>query len=155
MPQAASYSFLTAKAKIESYCAYQERAPEETRLKLHSWGLKADDVEALISHLIAQNFLNEERFASAFVSGKFRIKKWGKIKIRAELKRKKISDYSIQKAIKEIDADEYVLTLSELKKSKERLVKAKSNTDKKIKLTRYLSSKGYEHDLIQAVLGED
>lgn len=155
MPQAASYSFLTAKAKIESYCAYQERAPEETRLKLHSWGLKADDVEALISHLIAQNFLNEERFASAFVSGKFRIKKWGKIKIRAELKRKKISDYSIQKAIKEIDADEYVLTLSELKKSKERLVKAKSHTDKKIKLTRYLSSKGYEHDLIQDVLGED
>ncbi|MBK8926357.1 MAG: RecX family transcriptional regulator [Crocinitomicaceae bacterium] len=155
MPQAASYSFLTAKTKIESYCAYQERAPEEIRIKLNSWGLKPDEIEALISHLITHNFLNEERFASAFVSGKFRIKKWGKIKIRAELKRKKISDYSIQKALKEIDADDYVLTLSELKKSKERLVKAKSQTDKKIKLMRYLASKGYEHDLIQDVLGEE
>ena len=152
MPQAASYSFLTAKAKIESYCAYQERAPEETRLKLHSWGLKADDVEALISHLIAHNFLNEERFAKAFAGGKFRIKKWGKVKIKIELKKRKISDYCIRKGLAEIDEQEYDTALRELIQKKLRENKKGQQYQRNYKAAQYALSRGFESDLIWEIL---
>src|SRR5690606_6548026 len=100
------YSFQEAKLKIEAFCAYQERCDQEIRKKLHSWNLYSEDVDILISHLIQTNFLNEERFAAAFVSRKFRIKRWGRIKIKQHLKQKNISDYSINKGFKEIVDEE-------------------------------------------------
>ena len=114
------------------------------------WGFNEKDSDALISDLISNRFLDEERFASAFVSGKFRIKKWGVIKIKSHLSQKRISNYSIQKALKEIDRDEYWETLLSLaiKKQKE-LVKEKDLWQKKVKVMRFLQSKGYESDLIQ------
>jgi len=94
--------------KAESYCAYQERAQQEVRDKLYDWGLHHDEVEEVITELITTNFLNEERFANAYVSGKFNIKRWGKIKIKQGLKLKRIPDKMIIKALNTIDYDEYL-----------------------------------------------
>jgi len=150
MKSECKYSLLEAKAKLEALCAYQERCQLELRQKLSLWGFSEEDSDALISDLISNRFLDEERFASAFVSGKFRIKKWGVIKIKSHLSQKRISNYSIQKALKEIDRDEYWDTLLSLtiKKQKE-LVKEKDPWQKKVKVMRFLQSKGYESDLIQ------
>ena len=150
MERSPKYSLLEAKQKIEAYCAYQERCDFEVRQKLHSWNLHSEDVDILISDLISNNFLNEERFAEAFVSGKFRIKKWGRIKIKRHLKQKRISDYSINKAMSQIDEEEYLDTLKELAENK--VVKGKSEWDKKARIKRYLANKGYENDLINEVL---
>ncbi|MCB9224933.1 MAG: RecX family transcriptional regulator [Crocinitomicaceae bacterium] len=150
MERSPKYSLLEAKQKIEAFCAYQERCDQEVRLKLQSWLMHSEDVDILISDLITNNFLNEERFAEAFVSGKFRIKKWGRIKIKQHLKQKKISDYSIKKAMAQIDPDVYYNTLVELAENKS--VTGKSEWDRKAKLKRYLASKGYENDLINEVV---
>ncbi len=68
--------------RIRHYCAYQERAQQEVRDKLYELGMTMDEVEEIMSDLIAENFLNEERFALQFAGGHFRIKGWGKVKIQ-------------------------------------------------------------------------
>ena len=143
-----------AKSKIEGFCAYQERSHLEVKNKLESWHIDFRDINRLISELIETNFLNEERFASSYVSGKFRIKKWGKIKIRQQLKSKQVSNYSLNKALAEIDEDDYLSTLTKLAISKNRLIKAKDQWDRRIKLQRFLQSKGYENELIGEVLSD-
>ena len=125
MSTSPQYKLLEAKNKIESYCAYQERCDQEVRMKLKSWNLYSEDVDILISDLITNNFLNEERFAEAYVSGKFRIKKWGRVKIKQHLKQKNISAYSIKKAIETIDEDDYLKTVNDLLGAKSRLIKSK------------------------------
>lgn len=114
-----------------------------------------EDVNILISDLITNNFLNEERFAEAFVSGKFRIKKWGKIKIKQHLKQKRISDYSINKGLSQIDEKDYLQTMKDLIDSKCRLTKFKNDWDKRAKLKRFLYGKGYETDLIISFLNQE
>lgn len=141
------YSLLEAKQKIEAYCAYQERCDQEVRKKLQSWSLHAEDVDILIADLISHSFLNEERFARSFVSGKFRMKKWGRIKIKQHLKRKGISDYSIRSGMEEINEAEYQETLRDLALSKAQLISG-NTWEKFTKLQRYLNGKGYEQVLI-------
>ncbi|KKX49207.1 regulatory protein RecX, partial [Sphingobacterium sp. IITKGP-BTPF85] len=101
------YTPKQALLKAASYCAYQERAQQEVRDKLYEWGLFQEDVEEIISQLISDNFLNEERFAIAYTLGKLRIKSWGKIKIKQSLKLKRVSDPLIKIAFSKIDLDEY------------------------------------------------
>lgn len=150
MKSECKYSFLEAKAKLEALCAYQERCQFEIDQKLRTWGFDGEDRMILISDLISNRFLDEERFASAFVSGKFRIKKWGRIKIKSHLAQKHISNHSIQKALKEIDGDEYWKALIHLAQRKwNDLYREKDPWNKKVKLSRFLQSKGYEGDLIQ------
>lgn len=150
MKSECKYSFLEAKAKLEALCAYQERCQFEIDQKLRMWGFDSEDRMILISDLITNRFLDEERFASAYVSGKFRIKKWGRIKIKNHLIQKHVSNHSIQKALKEIDLDEYWKSLLHLTQRKwDELFKEKDPWNKRIKLSRFLQSKGYESDLIQ------
>lgn len=137
-----------ALLKAESYCAYQERAQQEVRDKLYEWGLHSEDVENIIVHLISENFLNEERFAKAFVSGKFNIKGWGKIKIKQHLKFKRISDPLIKIAMREIDLDAYENKLDEIIRKKSTKPIDKLTMTERVKLIRFLQSKGYESDLI-------
>jgi regulatory protein len=148
------YLLLEAKQKMEAFCAYQERCDFEVRTKLHDWQMPFDQIDIIISDLISNNFLNEERYACAFVSGKFRIKKWGRIKIKQHLKQKRISDYSINKGMQEINEADYLVTLDKLIETKSRITKFKDKWDRRAKLTRYLSGKGYESYLIAEVLGE-
>lgn len=146
MERLPKYSILEAKQKIESYCAYQERCDLEVRTKLQNWFLYQEDIDILVSDLISNNFLNEERFAEAYVSGKFRIKRWGKVKIKQHLKQKRISDYSIKKGLSIIEDEEYITTLLKLAESKK--VKGSNQWEKISKLRKYLQSKGYETELI-------
>ena len=138
--------------KAQSWCAYQERCQQEVRDKLYEWGLYPDAVENIIVALISDNFLNEERFAVAYAGGKFRIKKWGRVKIRQELKKRRISDYCIRKAMAEIDSRDYLKTLRKLAADKIKATPEKHYLKKKYKVMRYLLSKGYEQDLIQDVM---
>lgn len=147
-------TLLEAKVKLEAFCAYQERCEQEIRRKIDTWGIFGEDVDFLISDLISNNFLNEQRFAEVFISGKFRIKKWGRIKIKQHLKQKNISDYSIKKGFDEIDPTEYWQTILALGESKNKLIRAKDSWDRRIKLQRYLHSKGYEMDLVQDAITE-
>ncbi|WP_107039607.1 regulatory protein RecX [Brumimicrobium mesophilum] len=145
------YSFLEAKNKIEAWCAYQDRCHHEVYNKLRDYGLDDEDTNALLSHLISYQFLDEQRFADSFVSGKHRIKKWGKNKIVAHLKQKRISARIIQDALKEIDQKEYLDMIHSLALQKWK-TKRGTNFEIKIKVQRFLISKGYEFDLIYNVL---
>jgi regulatory protein len=137
-----------AQAKAEHFCAYQERSQQEARDKLYSFGLHSADVENIISNLIQSNFLNEERFSIAYTLGKFRIKHWGKQKIKQGLKFKQVPEKLIRKALNQIDGDEYVRVLIKLLQKKA----ATSNEFNKAKLnyslSQYAVAKGYERDIV-------
>jgi len=142
-----------ALQKIGQFCAYQERNHKEVKEKLYSYGLYKDQVEELISKLIQENFLNEERYAIAYAGGKFRAKDWGKNKIKYGLKQHQVSDYCIKKALKTIDDEEYVKTLQKLYAAKEKTLKSEKNIFiKKRKIQQYLMQKGYETSLINELL---
>jgi regulatory protein len=153
MKSECTYSFLEAKAKLEAFCAYQERCQFEVENKLITWNFPEEQRNQLIAHLITNRFLDEERFASAYVSGKFRIKRWGRIKINQHLKQKQISSYSIQKAMKEIDPSEYYETIYKLAKRKwSERKKEEDLWSFQAKVSRYLAAKGYESELIYQVI---
>lgn len=136
--------------KIKQYCAYQERCHSEVRTKLYSFGLNKKEVDELTSVLITENYLNEERFAIHYAGGKFRMKHWGKNKIKQSLKLKQVSDYCIKKALKEIDDLEYEKTFQKLAEQKLKTLKKEKNTFvRKRKLQDFLLQKGFETDLIR------
>ena len=143
-----------AKLKIAAYCAYQERCQQEVRDKLYTYGLHEGEVEELISYMIEEGFLNEERFAIAFVGGKFRIKKWGRNKILQELKLRQISPNCIKSGMTEINPDEYWETLKGLAEKKWDSLSDKDDFIRNQKVFRYLMSRGYETDLIQEAIEE-
>ena len=143
-----------ALAKAKHYCAYQERSQQEVRDKLHNWGLYPAGVENVIMHLIDKNFLNEERFANAYTTGKFRQKGWGKNKIKQGLKLKKVSEPLIKKALKNINEDDYLEMLQKVIHKKEALLPEKDPYKRRYKLQQYALSRGYENDLISEVLKE-
>jgi len=143
-----------AKVKIGAFCAYQERCQQEVRDKLYTYGLHAEEVEELISFLIVEGFLNEERFAQAFVGGKFRIKKWGRNKILQELKLRKISPNCIKSGMKEIEPEAYWETLKGLVEKKWDSLSEKDDFVKRQKVTRYLMTRGFELDLVQEAVRE-
>ncbi len=145
-------TLLQIKAKMESWCAYQDRSHFEARLKLKTFTNNQREIEFIIAELIISNFLNEERFACSYARGKFRIKHWGRTKIVLGLKQFQVSEYCIKKAMKEIDGDEYMQVLETILIKKSSSIKEKKSLLKKIKLTRYALSRGFENDLIQDCL---
>ncbi len=141
-----------ALLKAQQTCAYQERCQQEMRDKLYEWGLYSNDVENIIANLITDNFLNEERFAKTYAGGKFRIKKWGRVKIKIELKKRKISDYCIRKAMQEIPDKDYTHTLEQLIAKKSKEVKDKKPEVRNYKIAQYAISRGFEGDLVWDIL---
>ena len=107
-----------ALQKLKHYCGYQERCHNEVKEKLYQLGVWKKDHDEIISTLIEENYLNEERFAIAYAGGKFRVNKWGRVKIKYELKQKQVSEYCIKKAFKEIPEEDYMEVLSKLAKQK-------------------------------------
>ncbi len=138
-----------ALPKIKNYCAYQERCHAEVKEKLYSFGLYKKDVDDIMVSLINENYLNEERFAIQFAGGRFRLKQWGKNKIKQALKQKQVSDYCIKNAIKKIDDTDYLKTFQKLAAQKMKTLKSEKNIFiKKRKLQDFLLMKGYESDLV-------
>jgi len=145
--------YAVAKVKLESYCAYQERCLHEVHEKIKSFDLSEKQVEVLILELQNNNFLNEERFARSYASGKFAIKSWGKIKIKAHLQAKYVSAQFIKYALDDIDMNEYLKRIENLAQRKfTELLREKDPWIKKQKVMRFLAGKGYETNLIYDVL---
>lgn len=135
--------------KIKYYCAYQERSHYEVKEKLYGFGLYKNEVEELLSRLIEENYLNEERFAIAFAGGKFRMKQWGKVKITYELKQKGVSPYNIRLALKAIEEEDYEKAFQKLAEEKLKTLRSEKNLFiKKRKVQQYLLQKGFEGNLI-------
>ncbi|MBA3649590.1 MAG: RecX family transcriptional regulator [Chitinophagales bacterium] len=130
--------------RMRKYCAYQERSHQEVRHKLLELGERGNELENSITILIEEGFLDEERFARAFARGKFRMKNWGRNKIVNELKRRAISGYCINKAMTELNKDEYEATLRKLAEKKAASFKDLNIFTCKKKLSDFLIRKGYE-----------
>ena len=146
------YTLAEALDKLEAYCAKQERSTAQIRKKCWGWGIYGDEAEELISELILANFLSEERFAEAYVRGKFRMNRWGKQKIRQGLKQHEVSEYNIRAALSQIPPKEYKEVLQQLAAEKDRLLpKGLSSYERKAKITRYLLQKGYGYGEIKEV----
>lgn len=143
-----SYTVQEATLKLMQYCAYRDRSQKEVEEKLREMRMIPQACEQIIIKLMQENFLNEERYARSFVRGKFRIKKWGRIKIKQELKFKEIGSPLIKIALSEIDEKEYYKTLVELAEKKVVLIKEKDPFKKRQKLANYLLQKGYESSMV-------
>jgi regulatory protein len=138
-----------AYRKIIQFCAYQERCHREVEEKLYAYGLTKNEIAEAASKLVEENFLNEERFAIQFAGGKFRIKHWGRVKIKYELQQKGVSSYCINKALSVIDKIEYNASFQKLTQLKLKSLKGEKNIFlKKRKLQDHLMMKGYETSLI-------
>ena len=141
-----------ALQKIKHYCAYQERCHSEVKEKLYSLGVWKKDQDQMIATMIEEGYLNEERFAIAFASGRFKIKHWGRVKIKYELKQKQVSEYSIKKALKQIEEADYISTLEKLAKEKYDSLKEDQYLVRKKKTIDYLVQKGFESPLITKIV---
>ena len=145
-------NLVQTKTKAARFCAYQERSCKETRKRLLEWGLSEENAAWVIAELIRDDFLNEERFAYTYSMGKFRIKKWGALKIINGLKQHGVNHFCQKKALGEINLSEYLETLQEIAKKKwNNLTKMPSIQTKK-KLFDYLVSRGFEAEHISHVL---
>jgi regulatory protein len=145
-----------ALQKLKHFCGYQERCHKEVKEKLFSLGISKTEHDEIISTLIEENYLNEERFAIAFAGGKFRVKQWGRVKIKYELKQKQVSEYNIRRALKEIDETCYRDTLQKLYDQKWSSLKGEKNRFIKLAKTRdYLLQKGFEGEMVKGTLPDE
>lgn len=142
------YTLTEAQKKLEHYCAYQERCHKEVTQKLYDMKMIPEARDQIIVHLLQHNFLNEERFAKAFVRGKFRIKKWGKQRLQLELKRKDISKTIITIALKEINTEDYYNTFNDLAEKRLETIKETNAQKKRKKLADYLMYRGWESQMV-------
>ena len=142
------FTIKQATQKLEHYCAYQDRCHEEVIQKLRSMKMDQDEIDQIIVQLIADNFLNEERFACSYARGKHRIKHWGKIRIVNELKFRKISQYNINLALKEITTEEYEATFHNLAEQNWESIRESNPLKKRKKFCDYLLRKGFESNLV-------
>lgn len=146
--------FRTSLNKAMALCSGREYCITEVIAKLQSWGTDASDNERIIELLVKDNFINEERYALAYASDKFRYNKWGRVKINAYLKAKNITGEIIRKALDTIDNEDYKKMLSNLLSTRRKSVKAKNQYDLKAKLMRYGLAKGFESSLLYDLLNE-
>lgn len=142
------YTIKEAINKIEHYCVYQERCHDEVVQKLRTMKMDSAEIDTIMVHLISANFLNEERFACSFARGKHRIKFWGKIRIVNELKFRKITQYNINLALKEIDPEEYLSTFHNVAERNWESILETNNLKKRKKFCDYLLRKGFESNLV-------
>lgn len=143
-----SYTLEDALEKLQKYCSYQDRCHMEVEQKLKSMGMIPQASDQILMTLIQENYLNEERFAMAYVRGKFRIKQWGRIRLKAELKKRQISSYLIKKALSQISESKYITTFETLAERKAETLVGTNNRLKKKKLIDYLMYRGWESHLI-------
>ena len=143
-----------ALQKIKHYCAYQDRCHSEVKQKLYSMGAGKKHFDSIIAKLVEEGYLDEERFAIAFAGGRFRIKQWGRVKIKHEMKQKQVSELSINKALKQINGKEYVEVLNRLADNKYSSLQNEQPLTRKKKTMDYLLQKGFEWELVRELLLE-
>jgi regulatory protein len=142
------FSVEEIKRKLERYCVYQDRCHQEVERKLREFHVIPEAKELILLHLLAHDFLNEERFSKSYARGKFTIKRWGKQRIIRELKFRDISEYNIKTALKEIDDAVYLTAIYGIAEKRNALITEENVFKRRKKLTDFLLRKGYEFDLI-------
>ena len=143
-----SFSIVEVRSKLEHFCAYQERCHYEVEQKLFDFQLSTSEREAILIYLIENNYINEERFASIYTQSKLHQKKWGKVRIKLELKARKISDYLINQSLKEISEEEYHHTFETVSEKHWDTLLERNAMKKRKKFCDYLLRKGWESDLV-------
>lgn len=141
-----TYTKKEAIIALERYCAYQDRSQKEVDEKLNNLDLKEEEKFEIVSHLMAEKYLDEERFAKSYARGKFNNNKWGKSKIIQGLGQHDISGYLLQEALKEISDDSYKKTIAVLIENKLRTLQKEEAFKRFQKVSRYLQSKGYAYN---------
>ena len=133
--------------KIQSYCLYQDRCVKEVKNKLYSFKVSSQLVENIVEYLIDNDYLNEERYTKMFIQGKLRIKKWGRIKLKYELRSKGIDIKTINEYINQINEEDYINYFNEFSTSKIKFLKG-TKDQKKRSFINYFTYRGWENDLI-------
>jgi regulatory protein len=139
------------REKIRQWCDRGERAHSDVRSKLYRWGIPSQEREELITDLIRDNLLNEERYACAFANDHFRFRKWGVNKIVHALKAKGVSERNIARAVKQLPAEEITPMMRDLLRKLEPKLKGLQAWQKKQKAIRHLISKGFQTDAAVAL----
>ena len=145
--------FKTTLTKAMRICSQRELCISDVVTKLKSWGATESNAHKILDILLKENFINEERYAKAFVKDKFCYNKWGKIKIASHLKAKRIPSEIINLALNSIDNNQYISTIEEVLKSHKKSVKAKNDYELKAKLIRFGLSRGFESSLLYELIG--
>ena len=140
------------KASAQRFTAYRERSPKEVADKLREWDAPQEAIDRILTDLMEDKFLDENRFARAFCHDKFLINKWGKRRIELELRKHNLSYETIQQGLDYINQEAYDSTLERLARSKWAKIKDKDVYKKKQKTAAYLTQKGFETDLIWEVI---
>lgn len=154
MDHVQNHTLQEASKKLEHYCAYQERCHQDVVNKLREMRMIPEAIDHIIGHLIKENYLNEERFARSFARGKFRIKKWGRNRIIAELKKRRISKFNIRAALSELEEEAYLETFDALAKKRLSQLSETNLQRKRKKLADYLFYRGWESHLVYAKIKE-
>jgi regulatory protein len=149
------FSTSEIKQKIFRYCAYQERCHLDVRNKLYEWGVPKTVGDEILSELITQGFLNEERFAKAYAGGKFRVKSWGRNKITHALESKGLTPNCIRAGMQEIDEAEYREALQELIQKKSEQIVAENPYVRNERIANYVIQKGFEPELVWRLIKEE
>lgn len=145
-------SYEEALAKAAAYCSSAEKCKEDVLSKLKTWNANSNDFAKIIDTLIDEKFIDETRYATAFTNDKFKYNKWGKFKIYAMLRSKKIEEAAIEEAINHIDEEEYERMLYEILTKKLNNISYETEYEKEGKLIKYAMSKGYESKVINKIL---
>jgi regulatory protein len=143
-----------ALSRAMALCASREYCSDDIRIKLNLWGLDKNNTISVINTLIEEKFIDDKRYAEAFVKDRFRYNKWGRIKIAAMLRAKRIDNTIIDEALAVLDEDDYRRSVSEIITSHRAHIKAKNRYDLKGKLMRYGLSKGFESQILYDILDE-
>ena len=143
-----------AYTKMAQLCSRSEQCSADIRKKIVAYEIMDELVEEIISKLKVEKFLDDERYVKAYVSDKFRLNKWGKIKMRYYLKAKGLQENVIEKALLEIKEDQYKKVLISTLKEKAKTVKSENKFEKIGQIIRFAQSRGFEPEIIHRYLGE-
>ena len=135
-------------------CSAQERCRSEISEKLASRKVTSDDIDKILAVLIAENFIDESRYARTFAGDKFRLNKWGKVKIRYMLQHKNIPGEIIESALLDIGDENYSTSLREELSKKRKTIKGSNAFEIRGKLFRFAQQRGFETGLIYKILDE-
>ena len=149
------YTVKEATERIQSFCAIQDRCQWEVEKKMKEWEISDEIIENILTNLILDKFVDEQRFSESFSRGKFRIKRWGKVKIKNELKIKKISKNCIDKGLLQIENKEYLEVLKYLYIKKRNSLKDTNQFIRKGKIAKHLQQKGFESNMIWELINKD
>lgn len=143
-----------ALSRAAALCSRSEHCESQVREKLRQWDVGEDDSDRIIEYLYNEKYIDNERFARAFVSDKFRYNQWGRMKIRQALRFLRLPDDAIGQALQEIDDEEYADALRKIIDAKARSLRDDDPRQRQAKLVRHALSRGFEMDLVLRLMEE-